>query len=232
MPVDLNQLKTTLVFLLVSITLTLNASRPGPNPPAEDADAMCFREALAGWGENYLGIRYRHAGRSPETGFDCSGFTHFVFKEFGLTLSPSSATQSRQGVQIPLNEVAPGDLLFFGNSTRIQHVALIVKRTEEGIFCVHATCSRGIIVENVSTSSYWAPRILYARDVISSVDNIPPVISVYAPVENPKHKPTTTFLCDDQPLDARIYATGRNNDLRRFLLHLPQEQPNTASLFQ
>jgi hypothetical protein len=229
MPVDHNLLKTTLVFLLLSIALTLHASRP--NPPAEDADAMCFREALAGWGENYLGIRYRYAGRSPETGFDCSGFTHFVFKEFGLTLSPSSATQSKQGVHIPLNEVAPGDLLFFGSSTRIQHVALIVKRTEEGIFCVHATCSRGIIVENVSKSSYWAPRILYARDVLSSVDNIPAVNTVYAAVEKPKHKPTT-FLCDDYPLDAGIYAAGRVNDLQRFLLHLPQEQPNTASLFQ
>ncbi|MFZ4633207.1 MAG: C40 family peptidase [Saprospiraceae bacterium] len=223
MPVDLNPLKTALVFLLFSITLTLNASRPNPNPPVEDADAMCFREALAGWGENYLGIRYRHAGRSPETGFDCSGFTHFVFKEFGLTLSPSSATQSKQGVHIPLNEVAPGDLLFFGSSTRIQHVALIVKRTEEGIFCVHATCSRGIMVENVSTSSYWAPRILYARDVISSVDNIPPVKTVYAAETNQRHKPTT-FYCDDHSLAACISVIGRNYDLQR-LLHLPQEQP-------
>ena len=228
MPVDHKLLKTTLVFLLLSIALALHASRP--NPPAEDADAMCFREALAGWGENYLGIRYRYAGRSPETGFDCSGFTHFVFKEFGLTLSPSSATQSKQGVHVPLNEVAPGDLLFFGSRSHIQHVALIVKRTEEGIFCVHATCSRGIIVENVSKSSYWAPRILYARDVLSDVDNIPPVNAVYAAETNQKHKPTT-FYCDDHSPAACISVVDRNFDLQR-LLHLPQEQSYTAGLFQ
>ncbi|MDX2136016.1 MAG: C40 family peptidase [Saprospiraceae bacterium] len=223
----LTALKTTLLFVLFSTTLLASPGFPFPKTYAnEDADAMCFREAVAGWAENYLGLPYRYAGRSPETGFDCSGFTHFVFKEFGFELSPSSATQSKQGVHIPLNEVTTGDLLFFGRSGRIQHVALIVKRTEEGIFCAHATCSRGIIVENVSKSSYWSPRILFARDVISGADNIPPVNTVYAVENKPKHKNHTAFLCDDQPLLSLLPgAFGRDDARRDLVFDLSKEHP-------
>ena len=45
---------------------------------------------------------------------------------------------------------------------------MVVKNTEEGIFCVHSTCSRGIMVENISTSKYWKPKIMFARDVITA----------------------------------------------------------------
>ena len=87
--------------------------------------------------------------------------------EFGVKVSACSTTQSRQGLKVSLNDVLPGDLVFFGTRGRIQHVALVVEKTAEGIFCVHSTCSRGIIVENISTSKYWKPKILFARDVIT-----------------------------------------------------------------
>jgi cell wall-associated NlpC family hydrolase len=134
---------------------------------AEDAEIMQFRQDITGYAQNYLGLRYRKAGHSPKTGFDCSGFTNFVLAEFGVSVSSSSSTQSRQGLKISLNDVQPGDLIFFGSKGRIQHVAMVVEKTAEGIFCVHSTCSRGIVVENISTSKYWKPKILFARDVIS-----------------------------------------------------------------
>jgi Cell wall-associated hydrolases (invasion-associated proteins) len=127
---------------------------------------MQFRQDITGYAQNYLGLRYRKAGHSPKTGFDCSGFTNFVLAEFGVSVSSSSSTQSRQGLKISLNDVQPGDLIFFGPKGRIQHVAMVVEKTAEGIFCVHSTCSRGIVVENISTSKYWKPKILFARDVI------------------------------------------------------------------
>lgn len=152
-----------LIFLLGS---AFNIA-PHRESRAESAEMMQFREFVTGYAQNFLGIQYRYAGVSPRTGFDCSGFTSFVLNEFGVKTSSSSAAQSHQGDRISMQDVMPGDLVFFGGRGRIQHVAMVVERTAEGIFCVHSTCSRGIIVENIMTSRYWKPRILFARDVIT-----------------------------------------------------------------
>ncbi len=147
------------VFLL----LTGSAYRP---VRALSAEMVQLREEMTGLAQQFVGIRYRYAGISPATGFDCSGFTSFILKKFDVTVSCGSATQSLQGTKVPLSDVMPGDLLFFGRKGRIQHVGMVVENTPNGIICIHSTCSRGVVVENVSTSSYWRPRILFARDVL------------------------------------------------------------------
>lgn len=156
-------------FILLFAAFAASAFKPVSIRPsrAEDAEIMQFRSNITGYAQNFLGLRYRHAGHSPKTGFDCSGFTNFILDEFGIKVSSCASTQSRQGLKVSLNDVLPGDLVFFGVPGRIQHVALVVEKTAAGIFCVHSTCSRGIIVENISTSKYWKPKILFARDVIT-----------------------------------------------------------------
>jgi cell wall-associated NlpC family hydrolase len=128
---------------------------------------MQFRSEITGYAQNFTGLRYRYAGRSPKTGFDCSGFTSYILEEFNVKVSACSRTQSTQGVKTSLADALPGDLIFFGRSGYIQHVAMVVENTPEGVICVHSTSSRGIVVENISTSKYWKPRILFARDVIT-----------------------------------------------------------------
>jgi cell wall-associated NlpC family hydrolase len=128
--------------------------------------AVQLRKNVIQYAQKYVGSPYKYGGESP-SGFDCSGFTSYVLKKYGVKLSPASAEQAKQGVKIPLDRARQGDLLFFGDASRIQHVALIVEHKKEGIICVHSTTSRGVIIENVTTSSYWKPKILYARDVIS-----------------------------------------------------------------
>lgn len=130
------------------------------------AEMAQLREQIICLAQEYVGIRYRYAGTSPNTGFDCSGFTSFILKHFDVRVSSGSSTQALQGTKVPLKEVIPGDLLFFGRRGRIQHVAMVVENTPGGIICIHSTCTRGVVVENVSTSAYWRPRILFARDVL------------------------------------------------------------------
>ncbi len=85
-----------------------------------------------------------------------------------MRVSPASAAQSKEGKQVNLSAVQPGDLIIFGkNKNDIQHVAMVVERNGSGIVVVHSTTSRGVIKENISTSAYWKPLILFARDVIS-----------------------------------------------------------------
>ena len=127
-----------------------------------------FRQKIVDYGQQFVGTNYKYAGRSPKTGFDCSGFTSYVLNEFGVLVSPASSIQATEGRHVPIDQVYPGDLIFFGESRKaISHVALVVTNNDKGILCVHSTTSRGVIVENVSASSYWKPKILFARDVIS-----------------------------------------------------------------
>jgi hypothetical protein len=170
-----NKGQLLLFFSIIFWAFKATAGVPLPVDPKSVEDQMCFREAVVGWSEHYLGVRYVYGGKRPESGLDCSGFTRFILQEFGIDLEHSSAMQSKQGVHVPLNEVMPGDLMFFGLKGRIQHVGLVVKRTEEGIYCAHASSSRGTVVENMTKSSYWRPRILFARDVISGFNNMPEV---------------------------------------------------------
>lgn len=157
-------------ILLPILFLSLSAFKLDFKPRLDD-DKMyeiCQRrEFVSGWAQNFVGIKYRRAGTSPRTGFDCSGFTSYIMKEFDVKVSPCSSTQSQQGERISLAEAQTGDLLFFGRRGHIQHVAIIVENTPEGIVCVHSTSSRGVVVENVSKSDYWAPRIMFARDAIT-----------------------------------------------------------------
>lgn len=133
-----------------------------------EAVASPFRKKVVDYGKKFVGTPYKYAGQSPKTGFDCSGFTSYVLKEYGVSASPASAIQAKEGRSVSLEKVMPGDLIFFGESkSKISHVGLVIKRGPEGITCVHSTTSRGVIVENVTQSSYWKPKILFARDVIS-----------------------------------------------------------------
>jgi cell wall-associated NlpC family hydrolase len=139
-----------------------------PKSGEASTSAMQLRNKITDYAQRYVGSGYKYAGTSPSTGFDCSGFTSYVLKEFKVKVSPASSVQATEGRPIALERVLPGDLIFFGESSKkISHVALVLKRSKDGIVCVHSTTSRGVIVENVSTSTYWKPKILFARDVIT-----------------------------------------------------------------
>lgn len=174
MLISMHSLRLLSVLLLLSVLVThaCSTSRSGTRPssgkmPTATGASMQVRKNIVSKAREYVGSTYKYSGTSPGTGFDCSGFTYFVFKQFNVEVSPSSAEQSKQGAKVALDKVKPADLVFFGDGSRIQHVAMVVERNKDGIVCVHSTTSRGVIVENVSASTYWSSRLLFARDVLS-----------------------------------------------------------------
>ncbi|NNM47833.1 NlpC/P60 family protein [Knoellia koreensis] len=79
-------------------------SIPAPRKPAAGG--------VLGIAASLEGIMYYYGGTSPQTGFDCSGFTQYVFAKVGISL-PRTAEQQRQFVT-PVSDPQPGDLVFFG----------------------------------------------------------------------------------------------------------------------
>lgn len=152
----------------VSSCASSKNSRTGQSRRSIELDSRKdLRKDITHFAKKFQGIKYKYAGKSPKTGFDCSGFTSFVYNEFDIAISPGSQAQAKTGRRIAPKFAKPGDLLFFGKHGKVNHVALITKVTREGIEVVHSTSSKGIMVQNVSKSSYWKPRILFARDILS-----------------------------------------------------------------
>jgi peptidoglycan endopeptidase LytE len=128
-----------------------------------------IRTELISLGSKYLGRNYHSGGKSPNTGFDCSGFTGYLLGNFDIYVSSSSHSQIFDGKHKPLSKVEPGDLVFFSRTPkgRIFHVAMVKENTEDGIIVIHSTCSNGVIETNISKDEYWAPKIVEARDVVT-----------------------------------------------------------------
>lgn len=125
---------------------------------------------LIDYAHQFIGTRYRRAGRTPG-GFDCSGFTYYVFSQFGYTLNPSSRSQFLQGEPIDSKfNVVPGDLLFFSGRSggkTIGHVAIAIDVDYETgeITFIHASSTNGITTDTTN-SAYYSRRYLGARRVI------------------------------------------------------------------
>ena len=115
--------------------------------------------ALVGTALSLRGTPYRNGGADPN-GFDCSGFTQFVFSQYGLSLPREVREQYRVGKSVEPRDLAPGDILFFTTTDPgPSHVAIAIGGDE----FVHAPSSTGVVrVEHLS-SSYWSPRYLGAR---------------------------------------------------------------------
>jgi cell wall-associated NlpC family hydrolase len=127
------------------------------------------RKNVVDFAAEQKGTRYKYAGRSPRTGFDCSGFTHYVLNAFDVELTPVSRVQEDEGKRINLKDAQAGDLIFFrkSNNGSVFHVALVVSQSPGNLTVIHSTSSRGVIMENVYDSSYWRTKIMSARDVLS-----------------------------------------------------------------
>jgi cell wall-associated NlpC family hydrolase len=85
------------------------------------------RDALISDAMGFLGVKYVWGGRSPK-GFDCSGFTSFVYEMSGVKIPRTSRSQSKTGKMVTVDDLQPGDLLFFhtGASRAVNHVGIYI----------------------------------------------------------------------------------------------------------
>jgi hypothetical protein len=116
------------------------------------------REILVEKAIKLIGVPYVWAGNDTN-GFDCSGFTSYVFKETKNELPRRAKDQYAKSIKIKIKNVQKGDLVFFDNGTGISHVGIIVSNIGEPLIMIHASSSQGIVVTEIEKSSYWQKRI-------------------------------------------------------------------------
>jgi cell wall-associated NlpC family hydrolase len=145
-----------LVLVLVAFISARAGGALGATARTEQASARQAR--LVSYARHLLGIRYSYGGSSPRSGFDCSGFTRFVFAHFGVTLPHYSVAQFGLGHRVSRKSLRPGDLVFFDG---LGHVGIYVGR---GRF-IHAPHS-GTSVSVDPMSGWYSARFVGARRVI------------------------------------------------------------------
>ena len=118
------------------------------------------------YAKNYLGCKYVYAGSGPST-FDCSGFTMYVYKNFGYSLGHSAVTQAKLGKYVSRSNLQPGDLVFFLDYETMDEIGHCGIYIGDGKF-IHASSGSGYCVKinSLLPGEYYNTRYCAARRVI------------------------------------------------------------------
>jgi cell wall-associated NlpC family hydrolase len=167
----------TLVALANSLPTTAHAATTAykndtstVKPPVEIFVNESVADKIIALGESFIGKPYHYTGKTPKTGFDCSGFTHYVFGQFGIELSPASKEQIFAGEQVSLADVRKGDLLVFtGTNLSVRqpgHVGIVItEKGERPVKFVHSSSNGGVKISQVDSTRYQL-RLLQVRRLL------------------------------------------------------------------
>ena len=172
-----SKISLSVLFILLAITFTgfsaqaqlLETRRQGTVlEQLEQNSRNNIVDQVIKYAYRFRGTPYRYGASSPR-GFDCSGFTSYVFKRFGIELDRSSRGQISDGVRVKQKDLQPGDLVFFqGRSGRggVGHVGIVTKVNDDNTFhFIHSACSSGV-TESKNTESYYSRRYVGACRVL------------------------------------------------------------------
>jgi cell wall-associated NlpC family hydrolase len=125
-----------------------------PPPPSGGRGTQVVAIAM-----RYLGVPYRWGGASPSTGFDCSGFTMYVYAKIGVSLPHYAASQYGMGVAVSRSQLQPGDLVFFRG---LGHMGMYVG----GGNFIHAPHTGDVVKISSLSDSYYTRNWVGARRIL------------------------------------------------------------------
>ena len=147
-----------LVTTEVKVTPTVNDN------PSTPMNASKVRQGVLKEAKKHIGTPYKYGGITPD-GFDCSGFTQYVYSKNGKQLPRTASVQSTTYEAVKISKAQTGDLLFFGSSkNNISHVGIVVSNNP--LTMIHVSSSKGIMISNVDADPYWKPKLQFAVTVL------------------------------------------------------------------
>ena len=143
-----------------SVVTTEESKKESSNNTVVTSDNK--RTDVVSTAKGYIGSKYRYGASGPNS-FDCSGFTQYVFKKYGVSLNRTALAQYGNGTYVEKSNLQPGDLVMFGPSaTKINHVGIYIG----GGRMVHAAnASRGVTTDTIN-SGYYHTNYVGARRVM------------------------------------------------------------------
>ena len=105
----------------------------------------------------FVGYDYVYGGKSPEDGFDCSGFVYYVYKQFGYTLYPGATNQwnTLSDTVIPKGDLRPGDLVFFSDNGQVSGMTHVGLYIGDGKMVHAANPTKGALSVEREQQSVW-----------------------------------------------------------------------------
>jgi len=151
--------------LLLSVVLGLAACAGSPPRAASATTAIGSENAEVGRAADHalamVGAPYRYGGIDPE-GFDCSGLVQYSFRKIGMSLPRDTRSLRKIGVQIDLDDLAKGDLVFFDQEgKKSSHVGIYLG----GGSFVHAPSTGGKVRADKIHLAYWRKHFTEARRI-------------------------------------------------------------------
>ena len=128
-----------------------------------NAPASVDTSSVLNAARSLIGTRYTSGGQSPETGFDCSGFTSYIYGVTGTSISRSSSGQLSNGFAVSEADMQAGDIIIWANdgSDYASHSSVY---TGNGTI-IHATSNRGVQESNLEAWKTWGQHIIGIRRV-------------------------------------------------------------------
>lgn len=167
------------VLIIVAI-LTVGFSNKGfaanfditePNDSLEACDDYISWETinhLVCASQDFIGIPYKYGSMSLKS-MDCSGFTSYVFKQFGKILPRSAREQAKLGYKVHTASARKGDLIFFKGrkSSDVGHVGIVISECGDKITFIHASVHKGVTIDSIDLK-YYKDRFLYIKRVLNT----------------------------------------------------------------
>jgi len=159
------------IFAIAFVAISTLSSQAKAIDSSRTDSSVCLslKDSLVREAIEHLGTQYCRGGKSQKC-FDCSGFVVTMYKEVGVSLPRTSQAQSRSGREIPKDSIKRGDIIYFKGRNRhrrsVGHVGIVVQNDGHSIIFIHASTSRGIVLEELEESAYYQLRYLGARRVL------------------------------------------------------------------
>jgi murein DD-endopeptidase / murein LD-carboxypeptidase len=134
---------------------------------AQNTEKIICADSLITKAKSYLGTHYQYASCSPEKGFDCSGFVHYVFAQFEVKAPRSSIDYGSIKSSVLPDSAKIGDVIVFtgtnAKNRRAGHVGIVISNPGEELTFIHSSSNKkrgGVIISTYKSSPYYEKRFI------------------------------------------------------------------------